>query len=117
MMEQVVPCLLLELLVAESPTSVGGKSGYEEAVLPEFPCLLLVLAVVVEPCLVELGVFHHRLQLVHQFEAAHDGHEVVGGLEGVDVGGDDARGRVVAEGKGTLEEAVGQGSDGGKASE
>ena len=116
MPQQVVPCLCFQAFVAQSPSCIGSESWDEEVVASDFQSLLLVVLIMMEPSFVELGVFNHRLQLVHQFEAAHDGHEVVGALQrGVGFGGDDACGRVVAEGEGALEEALREVGDGGHA--
>lgn len=113
-LQEVVPCRLFQGFVTQSPTCIGRQTGNEESALADFPCLLFVVLVVVEPGLVECGMVNHRLHLVQQFEASHDGHEVVGSLQGgVCFCADDACGRVISQCKGALEETLRKRGDGG----
>ena len=117
MVEQVRPGLLFELFVAQSPGGVGSEAGNAELVFADVEGFLLVVAAVTEPLGKEAGMVNALLQFVHQFKAAHDGHEVVGVLNGaVTLVGDDARGGVVAQGFGTLKEAMREMGDGVHAS-
>ena len=78
MVEEVVPCFLSQLFVAEAPCCIGCEARYEEVVMADAECPRFVFAVVVEPFGKEAWMVDAAFYLVEQFEASHDGEQVVG---------------------------------------